>query len=97
MTADEKNAIIKLRKAGRSLTEIADETGVSGSAMSVDIFIDFAQSYAESHFNHQTIRDIFSVNREVRLTDLELARNAITFNTDEENVLTAAETSSSFV
>ena len=29
MTADEKNAIIKLRKAGRSLTEIADETGVS--------------------------------------------------------------------
>ena len=65
--------------------------------MSVDIFIDFAQSYAESHFNHQTIRDFFSVNREVRLTDLELARNSIKFNTDEENGLTAAETSSSFV
>lgn len=65
--------------------------------MPVDVFIDFAQSYAESHFNHQTIRDIFSVNREVRLTDLELARNSIKFNTDEENVLTAAETSSSFV
>ena len=81
----------------KELKEIADETGVSGSAMSVDIFIDFAQSYAESHFNHQTIRDFFSVNREVRLTDLELARNSIKFNTDEENVLTAAETSSSFV
>ena len=29
MTADEKNRILILRKAGRSLTEIADETGIS--------------------------------------------------------------------
>ena len=29
MTADEKNTIINLRKSGRSLTEIAEETGVS--------------------------------------------------------------------
>ena len=29
MTADEKNAIMKLRKAGRSLTQIANETGIS--------------------------------------------------------------------
>ena len=28
MTADEKNTIIKLRKAGKSLTQIAEETGI---------------------------------------------------------------------
>ncbi len=65
--------------------------------MPVDIFIDFAQSYAESHFNHQTIRDIFSVNREARLSDLEQARVSNKFNTDEENVLKAAETPSSYM
>lgn len=81
----------------KELKEIADETGVSGSAMPVDIFIDFAQSYAESHFNHQTIRDIFSVNREVRLSDLEQARVSNKFNTDEENMLKAAETPSSYM
>ena len=79
------------------LKEITDETGVSGSAMPVDIFIDFAQSYAESHFNHQTIRDIFSVNREARLSDLEQARVSNKFNKDEENALKAAETPSSYM
>ncbi len=76
------------------LKEIADETGVPGSAMPVDIFIDFAQSYAESRFNHQTIRDIFSVNREVGLADLERAKESVKFDSYEEQVQEAAETPS---
>jgi len=80
----------------KELKEITEETGISGSAMPVDIFIDFAQSYAESHFNHQTIRDIFSVNREVRLSDLEQAKDSIKFDENEEQMMKAAESPSSY-
>ena len=79
------------------LMEIVDETGVSGSAMPVDIFIDFAQSYVESGFSHQTVRDIFSVNREVRLADLEHAKESIKFTSSKEQLLEVAETNSSYV
>lgn len=37
--------------------------------MLVDLFIDFAQDYAEKGYTHNTIRDVFSVNREVHLSD----------------------------
>ena len=51
------------------LSKIISDTGVSGSAMPVDIFINFAQDYAKSG-NHGSIKDIFSVGREVQLSDL---------------------------
>lgn len=51
--------------------EIAKDTSVNGSAMPVDILINFAQDYAERGFDHYSVKSLFSVNREARLTDLE--------------------------
>lgn len=47
------------------------DTGVNGSAMPVDIFIDMAQDYASKGWTHEDIRRVFSLNREIRLSDLE--------------------------
>ena len=56
------------------IKEIYESTGVKGSAMPVNIFIDLAQDYAESGMTPDSIREIFSINREVRLSDLERLR-----------------------
>lgn len=52
------------------LAVITSDTGISGSAMPVDIFINIAQDYAEKGYDHQFLKTIFSVNREVQLSDL---------------------------
>lgn len=49
---------------------IHDDTGVCGSAMPVDIFINIAQDYAEKGYDHTFLKKVFSVNREVRLSDV---------------------------
>lgn len=55
----------------KQLDEIISETEIFGSAVPVDIFIKFAQDYAEKQYNHDTVKKIFTKNREVRLFDLE--------------------------
>ena len=52
------------------INTIHQDTQVNGSAMPVDIFISLAQDYAERGYNHETLKKIFSVNREVRLSDI---------------------------
>ncbi|MBR3122411.1 hypothetical protein IKF28_03145 [Candidatus Saccharibacteria bacterium] len=52
------------------LAAITKETGINGSAMPVDILIDFAQDYAERGCDHEYIKNLFSVNREIRLQDI---------------------------
>ena len=52
------------------LSTTTRNTGVNGSAMPVDILIDLAQDYAERGYDHQFIRNIFSVNREIRVSDI---------------------------
>lgn len=47
------------------------ETGINGSAMPVDLFINIVQDYAENGYDHQILRNIMSVNREVCLSDLK--------------------------
>ena len=49
---------------------IHHDTGVCGSAMPVDIFINIAQDYAEKGYDHAFLKKVFSVNREVRLSDV---------------------------
>lgn len=49
---------------------IYKDTDVPGSAMPVDLFINLAQDYAGGRYTHHDIRSIFSVNREVRLSDM---------------------------
>ena len=47
------------------------DTGIDGSAMPVDILINIAQDYADAGYTHDTLRRIFSVNREVKLLDVQ--------------------------
>ncbi len=49
---------------------LSSETGVCGSAMPVDLFINIVQDYAEKGYDHHILRNIFSVNREVKLSDV---------------------------
>lgn len=55
------------------LKEITDATGINGSAMPVDILIDFAQDYKKCGFTHKDIKNIFSLNRKVSLEDIPTA------------------------
>ena len=54
----------------RQLEEIIRDSGVNGSAVPVDLLIDFAQDYEEHGYTHEDIRRLFSVNREARLADV---------------------------
>lgn len=38
--------------------------------MPVDLFINLAQDYAERGYNHKFLKEVFSANREVQLSDL---------------------------
>lgn len=53
------------------LKAITEDTGVDGSAMPVDILIDFAQDYYDKGYNHNAVRALFSANKQVGLSDLE--------------------------
>lgn len=55
----------------RQLAGIIQDTGVDGSAMPVDIFINLAQDYGERGWDHEFIKTVFSVGREVQLSDIE--------------------------
>lgn len=53
------------------IATITKDTGINGAALQVDLLINLAQDYAENGYNHQFLKELFSVNREVRLSDLE--------------------------
>lgn len=76
---------------------IYQDTGIDGSAMPVDILINIAQDYADKGYTHDALRRIFSVNREVRLRDVEnaLTKNNL-FNLDEFPAAMAAEDSAPY-
>ena len=74
------------------ITTIFQDTGVKGSAMPVDIFINLAQDYAKRGYTHNSLRELFSVNREVSIFDLETINKRIThYNHSPEKVDEAAE------
>ena len=52
------------------IAAIMQDTGIRGSAMPVDLFINLAQDYTDSGYNHEYLKRIFSVGREVQLADL---------------------------
>jgi hypothetical protein len=52
------------------IINIVKATGVPGSAMSVSNMIKLVESYESKHYTHKNIRDIFSVNRQILLSDL---------------------------
>lgn len=54
------------------VSEIAKKTGICGSAMPVDIFINLAQDYAKKGYDHGFIKRLFSLNHEVGLEDVDI-------------------------
>lgn len=61
----------------RQIGNLARDTGVNGSAMPVDIFINLAQDYADSGYRHDDLKRIFSVNREVQLSDIAIRTESV--------------------
>jgi len=54
----------------QQIISIADETKVNGSAVPVTIFIKMIENQKNTSYNHQKIKDIFSLNRQVLLSDI---------------------------
>ena len=54
----------------KQLNAITDVTGINGSAMNVSNMIRMIEKHQEKPFSHSTIRDIFSVNRQIVLSDI---------------------------
>lgn len=52
------------------IKDIVDETSVHGSAMSVSNMIQLAEVYEKFGYNHSKIKEIFSVDRQVLLSDI---------------------------
>lgn len=67
----------------RQISEISQDMEINGSAMPVDIFINMAQDYAEHERSHSFIKNVFSVNREVSLSDIEC--NVLNFDFERNN------------
>ena len=54
----------------KQLNNIVDATGVNGSAMSVSNMIKMVEKHECTPYSHQKIRDIFSLNRQVLISDI---------------------------
>lgn len=74
------------------------ETGVHGSAMPVDIFINLAQDYADSGYDHKVLKRIFSVDREVQLSDIGSAykKNRLYSTSDNYGAISVAEPNAAY-
>ena len=56
----------------RQIKEISDQTGIKGSAMPVDILIDFAEDYTKHNYSHNDVKRLFTVGRQIKLEDIGL-------------------------
>ena len=72
---------------------ITRDTGVKGSAMPVDIFINLAQDYAENGYSHEFLKRVFSVGREVQLSDVQ---RAVCYDFQQQDDLMVAEDSTPY-
>ena len=50
---------------------ISDETGVRGSAMPVANMIELIKRHGERNYSHSSLRQIFSIGRQVLYSDIE--------------------------
>jgi len=58
------------KNINEQLKSITDETHVNGSAMPVDLMIDFAQDYVTKGYTHKNVFDVFSLNRKISIADI---------------------------
>ena len=54
----------------RQIQQICAESGVNGSAISVANVIKLVEKHQASPYSHQNLKDMFSINRKVLVTDL---------------------------
>lgn len=52
------------------IKSISDETGIKGSGINVFNMIRMIENHNQKKYNHNSIRNIFSINREILLSDL---------------------------
>lgn len=52
------------------LNKIVESTGVNGSAMPVSTLIKMIERNFEKRYSHEELQNIFSLNRQVAITDL---------------------------
>ena len=52
------------------LKRIIDETGIHGSAVAVSYIIQMVEKHQENPYSHASIRDIFSLDRQIILSDI---------------------------
>ena len=55
----------------KQLKNIVDATNVNGSAISVSNVIKMVEQHRERPYMHERIKDIFSVNRQVLMKDID--------------------------
>ena len=55
----------------KQLQSITNETGIKGSAMNVSNMIELIKRYDTCNYNHSTIREIFSVGRQILHSDFK--------------------------
>lgn len=60
-----------VKQIDEQLHKITDKTGVNGSAMTVSNMIKLVEKHQENNLTHDQIKDIFSVNRRILVTDLK--------------------------
>ncbi len=58
------------RNINGQVREIQEASHVNGCAITADYIVELAEKYEASGYNHDTIKNIFSVNRQVTLADL---------------------------
>jgi len=56
------------------IKRIYDETAVPGSAMTVSNMIHLIENYSDKNMNHKTLKEIFSVNRQILKSDIDSPR-----------------------
>jgi hypothetical protein len=56
----------------RQIQSIVDESGVHGSGMTVSNMIKLIERQNENPLSHKMIKDIFSVDRQIRLSDIKV-------------------------
>lgn len=59
------------RNINKQIRDISAVTGVSGSAMNVSNMIELIRRFDSISCNHDTIKDIFSVGRQINLSDVQ--------------------------
>lgn len=52
------------------IRSIADETAICGSAISVSNMINLVENYSPKSYDHAKIREVLSINRQVRMSDI---------------------------